>query len=190
MTEQIQNQLIKNLLPFIILVFRSDQDRKHTNLSKEQVLEKLRDSLFNSKEKIESKDLEQTVKSTSDPNDAIELVSKIDKMIKCSKNNILMFTYQQRRVFQKFKMNKGFSNAVTEFGISKTTINLKIDVGNFINQHPGMRKSSISLSYLKKLFRVKKKGLPRTCYRIRIVCFWLTFFIILVLSHFKPVFFL
>ena len=116
----------------------------------EQVLEKLRDSLVNSKEKeIETKGLEQTVKNTSDLNDAIELVKKIDKVIKCSKNNNLMLAYQQGRVFQKFKMNKGFSNAVIEFVISKTTINFKIDIVNFINQHPGMRKSSISLFYLK-----------------------------------------
>ena len=31
--------------------------------------------------------------------------------------------YQQGTVFEKFKMNKGFSNAVTEFGISSTTVN-------------------------------------------------------------------
>ena len=104
-------------------------------------MEKLRDSLVNSKEEeIESKGLEQTVKNNSDLNDAIELVRKIDKIIKCSKNNILMLAYQQGRVFQKFKMNKGFSNTVIEFGVSKTTINFKIDNVKFINQHPGMRK--------------------------------------------------
>ena len=125
-------------------------------MSEEQVLVKLQDSLINSKEEIETKGLEQTVKNTNDPDDAIELVKQIDKMIKCSKNNILMLVYQQGRVFQKFKMNKGFSSVVTEFGISETTINFKIDVLNFINQHPGMRKSSISLFYLKNNFRVIK----------------------------------
>ena len=123
---------------------------------KEQVLEKLRDSLINSKEEIDNKGLEETVKNTRDSNDAIELVKKTDKMIKCSKNNILMLAYQQGKIFQKFKMNKGFSSAVTGFGIGKTTINFKIDVVNFINQNPGMRKSSISLFYLKNNFRAIK----------------------------------
>ena len=118
----------------------------------EQVLEKLRDSLINSKEEIENKDLEQKIKNTSEPNEAIELVKKIDEMIKCSKNNILMLAYQQGRILQTFKVNKGFSSVMTEFGISKTTINFKINVVNFINQHPGMRKSSISLFYLKTIF--------------------------------------
>ena len=97
------------------------------------------------------------VKNTSDPNYAIELVKKIDEMIKCSKNNILMFAYKQRRFFQKFKTNEGFSNAVIEFGISKTTINFKINIVKFINQHPGIRKSSISLFYLKNNFRIIKE---------------------------------
>ena len=70
---------------------------KQPKLSKEQVLEKLRDSLINSKEEIETKGLEQSIKNTSEPNDAIELVKKIDKMIKCSKNKILTLAYQQGR---------------------------------------------------------------------------------------------
>ena len=109
-------------------------------MTEEQVLKKLRDSLIDSKEEIEAKGLEQMGKNTSDTSDAIELVKKIDKMNKRSKNNILMFAYQQGRVFQNFKRDKGFSNAVIEFGISKTTINFKIDIVKFINQHPGMRK--------------------------------------------------
>ena len=62
-----------------------------------------------------------------------------------------MLTYQQGKVFQKFKQNNTFANAVTEFGISNTTINLKIDVVNFINQYPGMRKSYISLFYFRAI---------------------------------------
>ena len=71
---------------------------KQPKLSKEQVLEKLRDSLINSKEEIETKGLEQSIKHASDPNDAIELVKKIDKMIKCGKNNILTLAHQQEGI--------------------------------------------------------------------------------------------
>ena len=126
-------------------------------MTEEQVLKKLRDSIINNNEEIQAKGLEQTIKTTNDTSDAMELVKNIEKMIKQSKNNILMFAYQQGRVFQKFKRDKGFSNAVIEFGISKTTINVKIDIVKFINQHPGMKKSSISLFYLKNNFRVLKK---------------------------------
>ena len=102
-------------------------------MSKEQVHEKLRDSLINSKEEIETKGLEQLIKTTENPNDAIELVKKLDKLTKCSKNNILVWAYQQGKVFQKFKNNNKFVSVVTEFGISKTAINFK-----FIENYPKM----------------------------------------------------
>ena len=106
-------------------------------MNKDQVLEKLRDSVINSKEEeIETKGLEQSIKNTGDNNDATELVKKIDKLIKCSKNNILTLVYQQGKLFQKFKMNNKFVKAVTEFEKSKTTINLKIDIVNFTDRYP------------------------------------------------------
>ena len=157
-------------------------------MSKDQVLEKLRDSLINSKEEIETKSFEESIKNTGNPNDAVELVKKIDKFIKCSKNNILMLAYQQGKVFQNLKKKSSkFINAVTEFGISKTTINFKKDVVNFINQYPGMRKSAISLFYLKNNFRTIKNVCQEHASE-HVFC--LIFFIILVLTHFKSVFFL
>ena len=120
------------------------------------MLKKLRDSLINSKEEFEAKGLEESVKNIGNQNEAAELVKKIDRFIKFSKNNILSSVYQQGMVFRKFKKNSSFVNAVTEFSISKSTINFKIDVVNFINHHPGMRKSSISLFDLKNNFRVIK----------------------------------
>ena len=85
---------------------------------KDQVLKKLEDSLINSKEEIETKGLEQLIENTSNLNDAIELVKKIDKLTKRSKNNTLTLAYQQGNVFQKFKMNSKFVSAVMEFGVS------------------------------------------------------------------------
>ena len=107
-------------------------------------------------EEIDTKDLQQSIKNTDNPNDATNLVKKIDKLIKCSKNNILTLAYQQRKVFQKFKKNNKSANATTDFNISKTTINFKKDIVNFIDNYPKMRKSSISLFYLKNNFQIIK----------------------------------
>ena len=159
-------------------------------MSEEYVLEKLRESLVNSKEEIETKDLEHLIKTTDNPNDAIELVKKMDKLTKHSKNNILMLAYQQGKVFQKFKQNSTFANAATGFGISKATINFKIDVVNFINQYSGIRKSSISLFYLKNNFRAIKSVCQEHASEFGEYIFSLMFFIILNLTHFEPVFFL
>ena len=114
--------------------------RQQPKLSDEQLLQKLLDSLI-SKEEIETKNLEELIKNTSNPNDAIGLVKKLDwisKLTKSSKNNILVWAYQQGKVFQKFKSNNNFVSAVTEFGISKTTMNFKIDIVKFIENYPNI----------------------------------------------------
>ena len=86
-----------------------DETRKQPRLSKKYVYEKIRGSLIvNSKEEIETKGLKQLIRTTGNPNDAIELVKKFDKLTKGSKNNILVRVYQQGKVFQKFKSNNKF----------------------------------------------------------------------------------
>ena len=132
-------------------------------MSKEYVYEKLQDSLINSKEEIETKGLEKLIRTTDNSNDAIELVKKLDKLTKCNKSNILVWAYQQGKVFQKFKSNNKFVSAVTEFGISKTAINFKIDIVKSVESYSKMKKSCISLFFLKNNFQVIKKCLSRTC---------------------------
>ena len=133
----------------IIFILSFDETRKQPKLIIDQVLKKLQGSLINSKEEIETKGLEQLIKTTNNPDDAIELVKKLDKLTKHNRNNILTLAYQQGKIFQKFKMNNKCVSDVTEFGISKTTINFKIVITNFIEKYPKMRKSCISLFTLK-----------------------------------------
>ena len=75
------------------------ETRKQLKLSEYQLLQKLLDSLI-SKEEIETKGLEELIKNISNPNDAIELVKKLDKLTKCSKNNILVWAYQKGKVLR------------------------------------------------------------------------------------------
>ena len=108
-------------------------------------------------DQIESRDVEDLSKKVDNPDDAAELLKEIDKMIKCKKNNTLTLAYQQGIIFRKFKENNKFTNAVSEFKISKTTINFKIDIVKFIDDYPKMRTSCISFFYLKNNFRVIKE---------------------------------
>ena len=101
--------------------------------------------------------MEEAIKNTDNPDDAVELIKKIERIIKSKKNNILMLAYQRRIIFRKFKMNNRFTSAVTELKISKTTINFKIDIVNFIEKHLKMRTSCISLLYLKNNVRLIKE---------------------------------
>ena len=59
-----------------------------------------------------------------------------------------MLASQQVIIFKKYKEDK--------FKISKATANFKIGIIKFIDDYPKMRKSSISLHFLKNNFRVIK----------------------------------
>ena len=76
--------------------------------------------------------------------------------MKSKRNNILMLAYHQGIIFKEYKENNKFMSAVAAFKISKTTINFKIGIIKFIDDYPKMRKSYISLHFLKNNFRVIK----------------------------------
>ena len=67
-----------------------------------------------------------------------------------------MLAYHQGITFRKLKENNRFTSAVSEFNISKTTINFKTDIAKFV-KYPKIQKSCISLFYLKSNFMVIKE---------------------------------
>ena len=103
------------------------------------------------------KDIENLLSSAKSPNDAAELISKIERVIKSRKNSILVLVYHQGVIFKRFKENSMFTSAVTNLKISKSTINFEIGTVQFIHDYPKMKKSSISLHFLKNNFRIIKE---------------------------------
>ena len=116
------------------------------------MLDKLKESIM--EEEVDSKGVEDQSKKVDNPDDAAELIKKIDKITKMKTNNILMLAYHQGIIFQKDRENNKFISAVKAFNISKATINFKIGIIKFIDDYPKMRKSCISTHYLKNNFRV------------------------------------
>ena len=105
---------------------------------------------------VDSKGAEDMSKNVGNPDDAAELIGRIERIMKSKKSNILMLAYHQGIFLKKYKGNNNFMSAVAKFKIPKTTINFKIGIINFIDDYPKMRKSSISLHFLKNNFRVIK----------------------------------
>ena len=123
--------------------------------SKTATLEKLMDSIMIGE--VDCKDIENLSSSAESQNDAAELISKIERVIKSRKNSILILAYHQGVIFKRFKENSMFTSAVTSLKISKSTINFKIEIVQFIHDYPKMKKSSISLHFLKNNFRIIKE---------------------------------
>ena len=108
-------------------------------------------------EEVDSEGIEDLSRNVDSPDDAAELIGRIERIMKNKKNNILILAYHQGIIFKKYKENNRFTSAVAKFEINKATINFKIGIINFIDDYPRMKKSSISLHFLKNNFRLIKE---------------------------------
>ena len=134
---------------------KNDETRKTKQNNRTAILDKLRDSIVS--EEVNSMGVEDLSRNVDSPDDAAELIGRVERIMKSKKNNILILAYHQGIIFKKCKENSRFTSAVSKFKISKATINFKIDIIKFIDDYPRMQKSSISLHYLKNNFRVIKE---------------------------------
>ena len=108
-------------------------------------------------EEIVNEDLEKTAKSVKSSDEVVEAVNKMKKSITRNKFNILWFAYQHGQIFKKFKVNENFIAMVKKLGISQSAILFKISIVKFVNEYPRMKKSSLSLNFLKNNFKIMKE---------------------------------
>ena len=61
------------------------------------------------------------------------------------------------KYLKKFKVNENFIAMVKKLGISQSAILFKISIVKFVNEYPRMKKSSLSLNFLKNNFKIMKE---------------------------------
>ena len=133
----------------------SNEARKAKQTNKAAIFEKLMESIM-SKE-VDSEGIEDLSRNVNCPNDAAKLVGRIERIMKSKKNNIFILAYHQGLIFKNFKENDKFAGAVTNLKIDKATINFKIGIIKFLDDCPKMRRSSVSLHFLKNKFKTIKE---------------------------------
>ena len=129
--------------------------KKRIRKTKKEILKKMKDSIMI--EETVNEDIEKTAKSVKSPDEAVEKVNNMEKVIKSNKCNILWLAYQQGQIFEKFKLNENFIDIVKELGINTSTILFKISIVKFVNNYPRMKKFSLSLHFLKNNFKIIKE---------------------------------
>ena len=105
-------------------------------------------------EEIVSEDFEEASNNIKRPDEAADIVNNIEKITRSNKSNILWLVYQQSQIYEKFKANENFIGMIKELGISKFTTFFKISIAKFVNKYPRMKKSLISLHFLKNNFKI------------------------------------
>ena len=69
-------------------------------------------------EPIERKGIKELANNVDNPDDAVKLIKKLDYMIKCTKNKILLIAYHPGEIFQRLKTNNKFIRPVSAFKLA------------------------------------------------------------------------
>ena len=102
-------------------------NKKAKRLSKEEIKKKLLDSMAIG-EIVEFDDLNKEAEEIQDPEKAVIIIERYENIIKTKRKGIINVAYHQGQVFKRFKEKEKFAKLVSELGIHKTTIILKINV--------------------------------------------------------------
>ena len=108
---------------------------------------------------VEFDDLNKEAEEVQDPEKAVIIIERYENIIKTKRKGIINVAYHQGQVFKRFKEKEKFAKLVSELGIHKTTIILKINVFKLCKKYPKLLKSSIVLGFFKNY----DKGIKAIC---------------------------
>ena len=101
LSPQSLNKTDRQLLLFWFMKCNETRNTKQNN--KTAILDKLKESIM--KKEVDSNGVEDLSKKDDNPDDAAELIKKIECIMKSKKNNILMLAHHQGIIFiiQKYR---------------------------------------------------------------------------------------
>ena len=92
---------------------------------------------------IETEDQNERVEEVNKPEDAANIIKEYEEILRTERKGIITVAYHQGKI--------------SRFKIHKNTIVFKINVFKLIEKHPGLMKSSVTLSFLKNYFNDIKR---------------------------------
>ena len=124
------------VLIFCLQMWKGLTDSKKTKrLSKEEIKKQLLDSMIID-ENVKFDDLNKEVKEIQDLEKAAEIIKRYEDIIKRKKKGIINIAFHQGQIFKRFKQKEKFAKLVSELGIHKTAIILKINVFTLCKKYP------------------------------------------------------
>ena len=67
-------------------------------------------------EEIANEDFQKTSSSIKSPDKELDDINYMEKNIRSKKSDILWLAYQQRQIFEKFKVNESFIDMIKKLG--------------------------------------------------------------------------
>ena len=84
--------------------------------------------------------------------DAADLIQKYAEIVRTKRQGIISVAYHQAKMFSQFREKEKFVRLVVDFRVHKGTIIFKLNLFRLLDKYPGLRKSSVTLSFMKNYF--------------------------------------
>ena len=121
-------------------------------LNQEEIKKQLVDSLFNN-DMVETEELNEQAGIVDKPEDAADLIKKYEEILKTKRKGIISVAYHQGKFFSRFREKEKFVRLVADFGVHKGTIIFRINAFKLLDKYPKLKRSSITLSFMKNYFK-------------------------------------
>ena len=98
---------------------------------------------------VEIEELKEQAGIVDNPEDAADLIRKYEEILRTKRQGIFSVAYHQGKVFSRFQEKEKFVRLVADFGVHKGTITFKINVFRLLDKYPRLKKSLVTLSFMK-----------------------------------------
>ena len=129
-----------------------ENEKKTKRLKEEETRKQLFDSVIN-RNIVETKGLNEQVGKVNKPEYTAEPIKRYEEIPKMKRRRIISIAHSQGKIFSLFQEKEKFLKLVVNFGVHKGTIIFRINVFKLLDKYPKLRKSSVTLSFIKNYLK-------------------------------------
>ena len=106
---------------------------------------------------VEIEELNEQARSADNPEDAADLIRKYNEILRTKRKGIISVAYHAGKVFSRLREKEKLVRFVADFGVHKGTIIFRINLFRLLDKYLGLKKSSVTLSFMKNYFKEIKQ---------------------------------
>ena len=138
---------------FCFYLWGNSENSKKTKPLNEDEIKKQLIECITINNAFETEELNEQAERVEKPKDAADIIKQYKEILRAKRKAIISVAFYQEKVFKRFKEKEKFIQMAGKLKIHKSTIVFKINVFKFIEKHPKLMQSSITLTFLKNYFK-------------------------------------
>ena len=106
---------------------------------------------------VEMVELNERAKKVEKPEDAVGIIKEYEKIHLEKRKDVIVVAFYQGKIFKRFKEKEKFQEMIGKLKIHKNTIAFKINIFKLIEKYPKLKRSSVTVTFLKNYLKDIKK---------------------------------